>query len=307
MGSHVPFSENPTHLFENVPLAPLTTWQIGGNARWLVRPRDVDELSRLLPQWPDSLPRLILGGGSNLLVHDRGFEGGVIDLTHHLNSITLIQQDSQGGTIRAEAGAPTRKTAHFARKLGLDGLSFMAGIPGSIGGALKMNAGAYGGDMASALKHVEVMSPDGTIHCWQAERLKLAYRSSQLPDGWLFIAARFGLPCGDGETIRQKMRQNNAKRCAAQPLEHPSAGSVFRNPADGAAWKLIDAAGMRGYRIGDAQVSPKHSNFFVNLGQATSAQMRQVIEDVRGAVKQQSGVELTLEVAVLEPDGQRLL
>ncbi|MEG3639997.1 UDP-N-acetylmuramate dehydrogenase [Magnetococcus sp. PR-3] len=303
MGSHGPFSDLNIATLEEVPLAPMTTLKIGGNARWLVRPSGPGELSRLYRTWPRDLPRFILGGGSNLLVDDCGFHGVVVDLTHTLNAIEVEHQDTHGGILRVGAGAPTRKTAHVARKNGLSGLAFMAGIPGSIGGALRMNAGAYGGDIKSVLLDAQLMDADGNLHTRNSQELGLAYRHCDLPTGWVFISARFQLTQGNEETIKAQMRANNQKRTQAQPLRYPSAGSIFRNPPGEAAWKLINAAGLRGHRIGDAQISEKHSNFFVNLGAASSTHMEELIELARTRVAQQSGVKMTLEIGILRPDG----
>ncbi|ABK43272.1 UDP-N-acetylmuramate dehydrogenase [Magnetococcus marinus MC-1] len=304
-GSHGPCSDLTVTMLENVPLAPLTTLKIGGNARWLVRPSGVKGLSRYCRTCPGDLPRFILGGGSNLLVDDNGFHGVVVDLTHTLNAIVVEHQDAHGGILRVEAGAATRKTAHVARQNGLAGLAFMAGIPGTIGGALRMNAGAYGCDVKGVLLDAQLMDATGNLHTRNAQELGLAYRHCDLPKGWIFVSARFHLARGESEAIKSQMRDYNHKRTQAQPLRYPSAGSVFRNPAGAAAWQLIDAAGLRGHRIGDAQISEKHSNFFVNLGAASSLHMEELIELARNRVAQHSGVQLTLEIGILTPQGLR--
>lgn len=286
---------------ENEPLARRTTWRIGGPARWLARPRDEVDLADLMVGLPDDTPRFILGGGSNLLVEDAGYDGVVIDLAGGFNRIRRTEEEL---IVYAEAGAETRGLAHFTRKSGLAGLEFLAGIPGSVGGAVKMNAGAYGGEIKDRLSCARVMDPEGGFHRMNVEQLGLGYRTSALPEGWLIVGAAFRLEDGDPESIREEMKAYNRKRRASQPLEYPSAGSVFKNPADGPkAWELIDQAGLRGTAIGAAQVSEKHGNFFVNRGGATSDAMRALIGKAEEEVFKTAGIRLEREIGILGPKG----
>lgn len=303
---------------EGAALAPRTTWRIGGPARWLVQPVDGGGLGRLLAAWPGDVPLMVLGGGSNLLIDDAGFSGLVVDLTGHLSRIETVTEavaSSRWGfgpkdvgkdnvIVRAEAGASTRSLAHYARRRGLAGAAFLAGIPGSVGGALRMNAGAHGGEMKDILLAVEMMDPAGKPHRRVASHLGLAYRQARVPAGWLFLSALLRFRPGDPGAIRERMRGFNRRRRATQPLAFPSAGSTFKNPPEGPrAWQWIDAAGMRGTREGDAQVSEQHSNFFINCGRANSRDMRVLIDRVRERVLQTGGISLALEVGILGPGG----
>lgn len=285
---------------EQVPLAPRTTWRIGGPARFLVEPAGEGDLARLLTQLPDDLPRVVLGGGSNVLVADAGFDGVVIDLGAGLAGLTVVAEGDGGAVIRAGAGATVRQLAHFAQRLGLAGAEFLAGIPGSVGGAVRMNAGAYGGEIKGILVDAELMDAAGVCHRRDGAALGLAYRQSQLPPGWVVTAASFRLGRDAPGAIRERMRGFNRKRAAAQPLALRSAGSTFKNPPGGElAWRLIARCGLRGARQGEAQVSEKHCNFLVNRGQATSADMLALIARVQESVARQTGVRLALEVGIL--------
>ncbi|MBF0284810.1 MAG: UDP-N-acetylmuramate dehydrogenase [Magnetococcales bacterium] len=290
-----------------VPLAPRTTWRIGGPARWLVAPADAAELTRLLQRLPPETPRMALGGGSNLLVDDAGFDGAVIDLTPGFAHAARLEEVGDGVTIVAGAGLELRALAHWARRQGLSGLEFAAGIPGTVGGALRMNAGAYGGDIASRLEPTaaaEALDGAGSLHRLTLAELGLGYRSGATPTDWIFTQARFRLTPDDPEAIRRRMSEFNRRRVASQPLAWPSAGSVFRNPPGGPmAWELIAAAGLRGASLGGARISEKHGNFFINQGGASARDMRQLIALARRRVEETSGARLTLEVKILSPRG----
>lgn len=282
-------------------MAPHTTWRIGGAARWLLAPADVEELARLLAEWPPELPRLILGGGSNLLVADAGFAGLVVDLAHALGAVRVDRAQAQ---VVAQAGVKGSVVAHAARRAGLAGAEFLAGIPGTVGGAVCMNAGAYGGEVAGILAEVALLDAAGQPHTRRPQQLAMGYRRGGVPPGWVVTEARFQLTPDDPEVIRQRLRDNHRRRVASQPLAYPSAGSVFKNPAHGPkAWQLIQAAGLRGTRLGDAQVAERHCNFFLNLGRASSADMCRLIDMVRRQVEVDSGVTLELEVAIVTPTG----
>lgn len=291
---------------EEVPLGPRTTWRIGGPARWLAQPRDAAALIRLLQDVPATMPWMVLGGGSNLLVDDQGFAGLVIDPTRHLTGITLEPASPGAATriLNVGAGARVQAVAHCARRHGLTGAEFLAGIPGSVGGAIRMNAGAYGGDMQGILIAAEAVDPTGQQHHLTPEDLAMGYRTTALPGDWILLSARLQLRPDDPERIRQEMRTLNRRRLASQPLALPSAGSVFRNPPGESAWRLIDAAGMRHMREGNAQVAATHCNFFLNLGQASSADMRRLIDRVRQAVARHCGIQLQLEVKIVHPQGE---
>ncbi|MBF0448616.1 MAG: UDP-N-acetylmuramate dehydrogenase [Magnetococcales bacterium] len=289
-------------LTEGVSLRGRTTWRMGGNGRWLAEPVDQAELARIWTQIPETVPLFLLGGGSNILVDDAGFDGVVINLSRHLNQISAIR-DNGSLLLTVEAGTSTSCVAHYARRNGWGGAEFLGGIPGTIGGAMRMNAGAHGGEIAHLLVEARLMDKSGRQHCWPVEKLGLEYRRSALPSGWIFISGTLRLKTDDPENIRKKMRQNNQHRRQTQPLDHPSAGSTFKNPPQVAAWRLIDEAGLRGARIGEAQVSEKHSNFLVNRGQAKSRDMRILIETVKERVMKTSGISLQLEVGILGPQG----
>ncbi|MBF0341355.1 MAG: UDP-N-acetylmuramate dehydrogenase [Magnetococcales bacterium] len=303
MAAHTPFSHLPlTHPVQGgVPLASRTTWRIGGPARWLLAPASREELAMLLARWPDGLPRMILGGGINLLIADSGFPGAVLDLTRGMNRIYTVTESltPAGETllIHADAGTTTQALAHFVRRMGWSGAEFLAGIPGSVGGALRMNAGAYGGQMRDILVEADLLDPQGRAESRTPEALSMGYRHCALPAGWLFTGARFRLRRDDPEKIRERMRGFNQRRRLSQPLELPSAGSVFKNPPSGPkAWELLEQAGLRGVGRGDARISTKHCNFFVNHGQASAGEMRALIDLARATVEHHSGVVLEPEV-----------
>ncbi|MEO5353988.1 MAG: UDP-N-acetylmuramate dehydrogenase [Magnetococcus sp. XQGC-1] len=293
-------------ILEGVPLAPRTTWKIGGPARWLLQPEGVPELQRLLSSWPDNLPRLVFGGGSNLLVDDNGFHGVVLDLTRRMNRMELVPSPGAGDVVvvQAEAGVDTRALAHFARRHGLTGAEFLGGIPGSVGGALRMNAGAYGGEMRAILLECDLLDATGQVRTLPVQQLGMGYRTTQVPMEWIFLAARFALRRDDPALILARMRDLNRKRRESQPLRFPSAGSTFKNPASGPkAWQWIDAVGMRGAWEGAAQVSDQHCNFLLNRGGAQAREMRTLIDRIRERVAKAGGGVLALEVGIVGPVG----
>ncbi|MBF0161237.1 MAG: UDP-N-acetylmuramate dehydrogenase [Magnetococcales bacterium] len=292
---------------EGLLLSAHTTWRIGGPARWLLQPTTPVELQQLLLSWPTGLPRLLLGGGSNLLVDDNGFDGVVLDLTRHMNRITLLpaaSAEEDGVLLQAEAGAGTRALAHFARSHGLTGLEFLGGIPGSVGGALRMNAGAYGGEVRDGLLECTLLDGEGNPHTLPLQQLGMGYRSTRIPPDWIFLSGRFRLQRGDPDAIRERMRHLNRQRRQSQPLAFPSAGSTFKNPPEGPkAWQWIEAAGLRGAWSGQAQVSEKHCNFLVNRGGASSRDVRLLIDRIRERVCQAGGGVLALEIGIVAPSG----
>ncbi|MBF0273245.1 MAG: UDP-N-acetylmuramate dehydrogenase [Magnetococcales bacterium] len=294
-----------TPVVADAPLAERTTWRMGGPARWLITPSSVAELSDLLARWPVGVPRQTLGGGSNLLIADKGFDGAVLDLTRGLNRIYTVTESLKHSpdapwVIHADAGATTQSLAHFARRLGLTGAEFLAGIPGSVGGALRMNAGAYGGEIKDLLLEAEVLDSSGSRRVLDPVGLGLGYRQCECPGDWIFTSARFVFLLDDPQRVRERMRAFNQRRRLSQPLDKPSAGSVFKNPPTGEkAWALIEQAGLRGARVGNAQVSTKHCNFFVNLGGARATDMRALIHKTQTQVEQHSGILLEPEVKLV--------
>lgn len=304
---HIPKLAVPVQ--HGVSLASRTTWKMGGPAQWFVQPANDTELKTLLQTLTPDLPRFILGGGSNVLFDEGGFNGVVIDLTQGMKQIELVFLDaddrhSDEVFLQVQAGVSTRFLSHFARRNGLTGIEFLGGIPGSVGGALRMNAGAYGGEIGECVVDVTVMDLGGDVHRWKAVDVGFSYRKTQVPKGWLFLSARLCLRRGNTDAIRQKMQDNNRKRRLSQPLMFPSAGSTFKNPPNGPkAWQWIDDAGMRGVKVGMAQVSRQHTNFFVNRGGANSHDMRFLIDLVRERVLKKGGVSLALEVSIVGPSG----
>lgn len=272
-------------------LAGATTLKLGGPAQVLYTPQSFADMGVFLQHKPQDIALTLLGEGSNILVRDGGIPGVVTRFGAGCDNVTI-----DGTTMRAEAGASTGKVARMARTAELSGVEFICGIPGSMGGALVMNAGCYGGELVDVLTAVEVLTDKGELLTLKPEELGFSYRHSRLPEGWIFVAAQMQLAQGNRDSIREAMREVNHKRSASQPLEWPNAGSFFKNPAGHKAWQLIEEAGCRGLRKGDAQVSEKHCNFFINLGSATASDMEDLAEEVRVAVKHHSGIELEWEV-----------
>jgi len=281
------------------PLAGYTTWRVGGPAARLYRPADRDDLITFLVSLPDDEPLLWLGLGSNLLVSDAGFPGTVIATAGRLRSLTTPAP----GRIRAEAGVACAQAARFAGRLGLVGAEFLAGIPGTIGGALAMNAGAWGGETWTQVDLVRTVDRQGQVYTRRPAEFTIGYRHVagpiSRPDGqpreW-FLEAELVLAAGAAEAAQAQMRALLARRAETQPIGLPSCGSVFRNPPGEHAARLIEAAGLKGRRIGGAEVSPKHANFIINLGTASARDIGQLIELVQAEVERTSGVKLIPEV-----------
>ena len=273
------------------PLAPLVWFKTGGPAKALFEPADVDDLSRFLADVAPGHPVLPLGLGSNLIVRDGGVSGVTIRLGKPFSSVAV-----EGNRVRAGAGAPGISVASKARDSGIAGLEFLRGIPGTAGGAVRMNAGAYGREVADILVEATLVLRDGRVETWPAERLGYTYRHSEVPEGAVVVEALFeGVP-GERAVIGAEMDRIAAEREASQPLRSRTGGSTFKNPPGTKAWKLIDAAGCRGLTIGDAQVSEKHCNFLLNLGKARSSEIEALGEEVRRRVFADSGVMLEWEI-----------
>lgn len=284
------------------PLADLTWMRVGGPAEVLFQPADIDDLSAFLAALDPSVPVFAMGVGSNLIVRDGGISGVVIRLGRGFNQIEV--------TDKAVVAGAAALDAHVARKAadaGLD-LTFLRTIPGTIGGAVRMNAGCYGTYVADVLQTVTVVQRDGIVSELTPEDLNLAYRSSSLPTGAVIVAARFAPPAGDPVVLHQRMTDQLAKRDETQPTRDRTAGSTFRNPAgysstgladdthDLKAWKVIDNAGMRGATLGGAVMNTKHSNFLTNAGNATAADLEDLGERVRKKVYASQGIQLEWEI-----------
>jgi UDP-N-acetylmuramate dehydrogenase len=275
---------------QDAPLAATTWFRVGGPAEWLVRPADVDDLLLLLRDKPRSMALTVIGAASNLLVRDGGLRGIVLKLTRGFSDI-VVEADG----IVAGAAALDATVAEHAAEAGLGGLAFLSGIPGSIGGAVAMNAGAYGAEVKDVLDWAEVATPQGLLRLSAAE-LGFAYRRAGLPEGGVVVRARFHARLGDAAAIAEQMRAIRAAREDTQPVRARTGGSTFKNPAGRKAWALIDAAGCRGMRRGGAQVSEKHCNFLLNLGQASAAELEELGEEVREKVRAMSGIALEWEI-----------
>lgn len=278
-------------LREAVPLGPLTWLRVGGPARFLFQPADREDLVRFRRALDGALPIFPMGVASNLLVRDAGLEAVVVRLAGELARIEI-----EGTTLLAGAGARDQRVAQEACRAGLSGLEFLIGIPGTIGGAVAMNAGAFGGETADRLLWAELLDAEGRIQRLVREELGLAYRTSRLPEGAIVLRAAFALAEGDPAAIRARMDAIRAEREAAQPLGVATGGSTFKNPPGAKAWQLIEAAGCRGLRLGAAMVSEKHCNFLINTGGATAAELEGLGERVRERVRAHSGVTLEWEI-----------
>ncbi|MBC9179685.1 UDP-N-acetylmuramate dehydrogenase [Pseudoroseomonas ludipueritiae] len=275
---------------QDAPLAAITWFRVGGPADWLVRPADVDDLLLLLRDKPRDMPLITIGAASNLLVRDGGVRGIVLKLARGFSDIAV-----EADGIVAGAAALDATVAEHAAEAGLDGLAFLSGIPGSIGGAVAMNAGAYGAEVKDVLDWAEVATPTGLLRL-SAGELGFAYRYAALPEGGVVVRARFHAKPGDKDSIAEQMRAIRTAREETQPVRARTGGSTFKNPAGRKAWALIDAAGCRGLKRGGAQISEKHCNFLLNLGEATAAELEGLGEEVRGKVRDMSGITLDWEI-----------
>ena len=273
-------------------LADFIWFRTGGPAEWLVRPKDEADLGQFLSELDQGVPVTPIGVGSNLIVRDGGVQGVVVRLPKSFAKVTI----ESGNRVRAGGGAMGITVASAARDAGIAGLEFFRGIPGTTGGAVRMNAGAYGREVKDILVEARLVLRDGTIETWPLDRLGYSYRHSAVPDGAVVVEALFqGVP-GDVQAIGAEMDRIAAEREASQPLRSRTGGSTFKNPTGHKAWALIDASGCRGLRIGNAQVSEKHCNFLLNLGNATSAQIEELGEEVRRRVMERTNILLEWEI-----------
>ena len=277
----------------NEQLKPYTTFRVGGPATYFVEPESIQQVQGLISLCKEhQIDWFVIGNGSNLLVSDEGYDGMIISLQKHFSHV--IHEDGQ---IRAEAGAMIAKVSNTAKKHSLTGLEFAAGIPGTVGGALVMNAGAYGGEIKDTLIEAVVLTEQGEVLTLEASQLELGYRKSCILDKkYIVLEALFGLQKGDEEKIKEDMKHYNEQRRLKQPLDKASAGSTFKRPEGYFAAKLIEDAGLKGYQIGDAAVSDKHAGFVVNLGNATSKDIINVCNYVADTVKEKFQVSLEMEV-----------
>jgi len=276
---------------EDAPLAPFTWFRVGGPAEILFRPADVADLAAFLAECPDDVPVTVLGAASNLLIRDGGLAGVVIRLGGEFARVRI-----EGARLVAGAGALDATVAEEALAAGLGGLEFLSGVPGTIGGAVKMNAGAYGSEIVDVIESATIVTRSGAVSRIGREALGLHYRGSALPDGAIVVEATFtGVP-ESPETIEARMADIRARRGATQPVRARTGGSTFANPEGAKAWELIDRAGCRGLTLGGAQVSEQHCNFLINTGGATAADLEALGEEVRRRVRLATGIELRWEI-----------
>lgn len=287
-----------SHIKTKEEMRKHTTFRVGGPAAYFVTPKGEEELKGVVSLCQaNGVEYFILGNGSNLLVGDDGFDGVVISMT---GGFSFCEADSETGFVRAGAGASLARVAKAALERSLTGLEFAAGIPGTLGGAVVMNAGAYGSEIKDVLKYARIMTPEGEIKQLSQAELELGYRTSAvIKNRYIVLEAGFCLKPGDQEAIRAYMEELAGKRKSRQPLEYPSAGSTFKRPAGNFAGKLIEEAGLRGYTVGGAQVSEKHCGFVVNRDHATASDIFRLCGDVKKRVFENSGVELEMEVKTL--------
>jgi UDP-N-acetylmuramate dehydrogenase len=283
-------------LFFDEPMKKHTSFRIGGQAEILVLPQTNSQIIAVIDYARrQQIPYIIMGNGTNLLVKDGGIRGIVIKLAKNFGRISL-----KGQEMNAQAGASLNGAAELACRKGLKGLEFAAGIPGTFGGAVSMNAGAYDGEMKDVITSATVLKQDNAIEVWSAEELGFAYRKSRvITEGAVLLEVTLHLEKDDPAKIRERMNHLLSLRKAKQPLQYPSAGSTFKRPPGHYAGALIEKAGLKGFRIGDAQVSPLHAGFIINLGNATARDVIRLIEAIQEAVLTQFGILLEPEVRIV--------
>ena len=272
-----------------------TSWKTGGAVDYFYSPADIDDLSVFISAVPIEMPIIWVGFGSNLLVRDGGISGVVISVVGVLNNLELLNANE----VSIGAGVPCVKAARFAAKNGLSGIEFLAGIPGSIGGALAMNAGAYGGDIWKNLNQVETINRGGEHKVYAKENFNVAYRSVPIPKNEWFTSCKIELEVSTKSAVEKDIKMMLNERALAQPLGQLSCGSVFRNPSEKHAAKLIEICGLKGKHIGGAYVSEKHANFIINMGDATSADIERLIELVYETVYEEHAIKLIPEVRIV--------
>ncbi len=278
-------------LEENAPLDRETWFRAGGPADVLFRPADRDDLIAFIKTKPKDVPVTVIGYGSNLLVRDGGVAGVVVRMGKRMAAIEIA-----GEEVSAGAGAGDVAVSAAARDAGLGGLEFLSGIPGTIGGALRMNAGAYGREMKDVVVECKALDPDGELHKLKLSDLGFDYRHCGLPEDWIFTSAVMRGARDEKAKIAERMAEIRRQREESQPLRTRTGGSTFANPPGHKAWKLIDEAGLRGFKVGGAMVSEKHTNFLINTGAASAADIENLGEEIRRRVKAKSGVTLEWEI-----------
>lgn len=279
-------------LTPNAPLAPLVWFKSGGSAQYLFEPKDLDDLRSFLRNLEPTEQVMTLGLGSNLIIRDGGVRGVVIRLGKAFAKVAK----ANAVTLDCGAGASGILVSSTARDNAIAGMEFLRSIPGTVGGFVRMNGGAYGGEVKDILVDCDIVLRDGSFRTIAVEELHYSYRHSELPDGAIVVAARFKGKPGEPAAIQTEMDRISESREASQPLRSKTGGSTFKNPDGHKAWQLVDQAGCRGLQIGGAQVSEKHTNFLINTGDATSADIEELGEEVRRRVKAQSGVDLQWEI-----------
>jgi UDP-N-acetylmuramate dehydrogenase len=272
-------------------LKKMVWFQVGGPADVVFKPADVEDLSDFLQQLPQEVPVMVLGVGSNVLIRDRGIEGAVVKLTREFTKIKI-----DGDTVTVGAGALAKTVALEAASHGIADLEFLSGIPGSMGGVVKMNAGAYGAELKDVIVSCSVVNRQGQQKKLAAKDITFTYRHSSLPEDWIVVETTLQGQQGDKKKIQERLDFIMQERERSQPIRAKTGGSTFKNPPGQHAWKLIDQAGCRGLKKGGAQVSEKHCNFLINTGHATSADLEALGEEVRQKVKATSGIDLEWEV-----------
>jgi UDP-N-acetylmuramate dehydrogenase len=278
-------------LTEGAALSAVTWFRVGGPADVLFKPADIEDLAQFLRAKPADVPVTVIGVGSNLLVRDGGIEGVVIRLGRGFTDIR-----ANGTSLSAGAGALDLNVALSARDAGIGGLEFLSGIPGTIGGALRMNAGAYESDVSQVFQHADALNAKGELHRLGSIEMGFTYRHCAVPEDWIFVAGTFAGRPDDPKAIHARIQEIQSRREESQPIRARTGGSTFVNPTGHKAWKLIDDAGCRSLRKGAAMVSDKHCNFLINTGDATAADIEALGEEVRRRVRDRSGIELTWEI-----------
>lgn len=284
------------YIYIDEPMKKHITFRVGGNADYFVTPKTVEDIKKVIALCKnEGIPYYILGNGSNLLVSDQGYRGVIIQIYKEMSDIKI-----EGNYVKAQAGALLSKIGSQAFEYGLTGFEFAAGIPGTLGGAVVMNAGAYGGEMKDIIEEVLVLTPEGKILKLKNEELELGYRTSIISKkNYIVLEAIIRLESGDKDVIKQRMDELRFQRTSKQPLEFPSAGSTFKRPEGYFAGKLIQDAGLRGFQVGGAQVSEKHCGFVINKDNATAADVMELMRQVSAIVREKFGVELEPEVKQL--------
>jgi len=282
-----------------VSLSSFTSFKVGGRAEALYEPKDIEELSMVISfANVASLPYVVIGRGSNILVRDAGIGGLVIRFGRKIAGLRLEEKVNRHELI-CGAGAQLKDLMRFCADEGLSGLEFLAGIPGSAGGAISVNTGAFGSDIGGKVTGIKVVKPDGSVEAIEGRDLHFGYRELSLGRGWIVVEGAFAVERAEKEDVRGRIKDFIRKRNEKQPLDAPSAGSIFKNPPGDYAGRLIEAAGLKGMQRGGARISPVHANWIVNIGGAGSDDIIGLINTARGRVKEVSGIELELEIRIL--------